>query len=222
MQRNKYILFLIFSCLLLLIGILTVTGCGESVSASKEDYIIFNFKADDIRFKLKGTLIHDHPLFTFEYPSTFTKTNNEDEILSNMRATLVSFEREPKGSDDSLPKTSLSVSVHEPGLWSDTDAKTTINNIIAYHNSDSDFFIIERSTRNINGLKAEFLSYSYHQSARERFGDIPIPAYNGVVKFSCFDYQDLIWRIYLSCLEEEAPETEIYFQHILDTLQILE
>jgi hypothetical protein len=212
----------LLSFLLLIIIMITASGCGNSISAKAGNYSVFKFSDDDIRFKLKGTLIHEHPLFIFEYPSSFTKINDEEDALLNMRVTLVSFEHQARGVVDSLPKTNLSVSVHEPGLWNDTDAVTTVNNIILYHNMDQDFKIIERTSAQIADINGDLLSYSYRQPEEERFGSSPIPAYNGVVKFYCFDYQGFIWRVCLNCLEKETSETEVYFQHILDTLQILD
>lgn len=221
-RNNNLKVLVILLALLLLIALIT-TSCGEnSVSASPGDYAAFKFGGDDVRFKLRGTLLHEHPLFTFEYPSSFTYNYNEDEILLNMRMTLVTFERQVQGFSESFPKTGLTVSVHEPGLWNDTNARTTIENTINYHSSEPDFFVIERTSTSVAGSNAELLSYSFHQPVREVFGSTPIPEYNEIVKFVCFDYQELIWRICLNCVDEELPETEIYFQHVLDTFQIIE
>jgi hypothetical protein len=222
MRKYHLKLGTLIALLLFIIILMTTSGCGTSVSGNSGGYAAFKFPDDDIRFKLKGTLIHEHPLFTFEYPLSFTKENDQDEILLNMRVTKIDFTRQVPGSADSFPKTTLSASVHEPGLWSDTDAKTTITNIISYHVHDPDFKVLETSTATIAGMQAEYLSYSFHSPAKEGFGYAPIPAYNGLVKFACFDYENFIWRVYLSCLEEEAAETEAYFQRLIDTFQILE
>lgn len=186
-------------------------------SISGIGYGVFKFSSDDIRFKLKGNLIHEHPLFTFEYPKSFTKINDDDETLFNMRVTMVSFVRKHKGPNESPPDSSLSVSVHEPGLWSDTDAETTVNNIITYHTATQEFKILENHYINIAGMDAKYLSYSFHQSAREGFGYSPIPPYNEVVKFTCFDYKGFIWRACLNCLEEETQK----LRFILSDLSIL-
>jgi hypothetical protein len=222
-MRNKNVKVLVILISFLILIALITTSCGENaVSANPGEYSVFNFSEDDVRLKLKGTLIHEHPLFTLEYPSSFMYNYDEDEILLNMRITLVNFERQLEGFDKSFPKTNLSVSVHEPGLWNDTNSKTAIDNIIIYHSSDQEFNIIERTSTCVAGFNAELLSYSYHQPVREVFGSTPIPEYNGVVKIVCFDYQELIWRVCLNCLDQEFPETEIYFQHTLDTFQIIE
>jgi hypothetical protein len=204
-----------------LIALITSSGCSSS-NYNDSRYEVFNFSSDDIRFKLKGTLIHEHPLFTFEYPKSFAKINDDDKILLNMRVTMVSFARKTIGAASSLPNSSLSVSVHEPGLWNDTDAETTVSNIITYQTANQEFRILENHPTYIAGIDAKYLSYSFHQPAREGFGYSPIPPYNEVVKFICFDYKGFIWRSCLSCLEEESQETEIYFQRLMDTFQIIE
>lgn len=210
---------LILSIVLIMLTFLS--GCISS-NYDSVGYRVFSFSSDDIRFKLKGNIIHEHPLFIFEYPKSFTIINDDDQILFNMRVTMVSFVRKPKGVNESLPNSSLSVSVHEPGLWSDTDAETTVNNIITYNTADQKFKIFENHSINIAGMDAKYLSYSFHQPATEGFGYSPIPPYNETVKFICFDYKGFIWRACLNCLEEETQETGIYFTRLIDTFRILE
>jgi len=215
-------LWILVSSLIIILLLMTASGCGTYIAGSFAGYGVFKFQEDDIRLRMKGTLIHEHPLFTFQYPLSFTRVDDQDEILFNMRVTKIDFARQVPDTADSFPKTTLSASVHEPGLWNDTDAKTTITNIITFHIHDPDFKVLETSTVTIAGMQAEYLSYSFHSPAKEGFGYAPIPEYDGMVKFACFDHDNLIWRVNLSCLSQESDETSLYFQHLLDTFQILE
>jgi hypothetical protein len=221
MKRStlKFNIYLIFLCL---ISVLVFCGCTNTYAAQDDSFTLFKFSNEDIRFKLKGTLIHEHPLFTFDYPSSFIRVNTDDEILLNMRVTEVSFRRPVQGDSSNLPETFLSVNVQEPGLWSDSNAKTTIANIITYHVSDDEFRILENTEIDISDIKGKYLEYSYHQPAKEGFGYSPIPAHDSVVRFACFDYEGFVWRMYISCVAQESEQCEVYFQRLLGSFKILE
>jgi hypothetical protein len=220
MAKRHFIIWL-SAVFILIILAAVLSSCGDSISANTQGYGKFQFSPDDIRFKLKGTLIHEHPLFSFEYPLSFTLVDNQDDILLNMRITTVAFEHSARGVE-SLPKTNLSISVHEPGIWSDISSSAAIINIINYHNSDRNFTVIEKGSRTFGGKTANFIYYTYDQPAKEGFGYSPIPAFKGAVQFASFDYEGYVWRACLNCLEEEIPETSSYFQHVLDSFQISE
>ena len=208
-----------FSTLIILLSINLAISCNNNNC----DYKLFAFKEDDIRIRVIGGVILEHPLFTFEYPRCFELIDlNRMPDIAHYRSyvTDVTFLR--RVEDKLFFEEFISVVVHRPGVWGDTDAKTYINNVINMYSSPPDyenFQLIQKTSINIDGLPAEYISFSYHTPTSE---GTSYPPYDRVVRLVSFDYDGFLWKLRFDCYTESAEETELYFNHLIETFEFIE
>lgn len=203
----------------IMIAVLMTMGCSNS--ARNCSYKEFAFHEDDVRFSVEGHVIHEHPLFTFEYPQCFNliDLNALPDIVYDTGVTDVSFIRRGTGELKLLPvETSISVIVEKPASWRDTDARAAIEKALSYYEADENFKVLERESISVIGLSAEYVSFSTSMP----YSNPSIPTHNRLVRLVTFDYAGFVWKIELVCFEEEIQETQAYFDHLLETFRVLD
>jgi hypothetical protein len=215
---NRYLLYLVLALLAL---ILATTGFAVSCeNGCKSGYKAFAFGEDDVRFTIGGVIL-EHPLFTFEYPCSFglVDINRFPDFVYSSDVTAVDFTRYEEGN--TFPEETIELRVHKPGIWGDTDAKTSVDNVIASDSGNPDyqnFQILERTVVNVDDIPAEYVTYSYHRPAKEGFG---FSTQERVIRFVAFDYEGFLWKLKMNCFVESAEETEPYFDHLIETFDII-
>jgi hypothetical protein len=210
----KYPLAPITICICLLASVLG--GCGSG-------YKTFAFKDNDWRFDVPAAattlytpVILEHPLFTFEYPSSFSsRVTRGGPMVKDPLITSVRFIRNEKGM---VSREEIYVEVKQLNrteYQEDTVAEEVVDNVIARDSASSnhdDLRILDRRTVTVNGIPAVSVAYTYLWSSE---GDM-------VVMFAAFYHAGFIWQISQECYAENAEEAAVFFNHLLDTFQLLE
>ena len=206
---------------LLLAGILlalaaSCIGCSNNNTSC--EYTTFILEENNPRLSNEG-----HALFSFEYPQCFNEVPLSD-VWGFEGITDISFTREGTGRYKNGNFLRIGVTVHRAGMFGDTDANATIENVIFDVSTDEnieDLLILDRSSINIAGLTAEHIHYSFHNS---RF-QYAYP-YDNRVKLACFVYDGLLWKIEFiygpEYDEERQEEVEAWFDHLVETFEILD
>ncbi len=194
------------------ITLILVSACSSappprpSGPVTYETYVL---APDDIRYQ-SGGIILEHPRFSFDYPSSFVLLDvnrGRGASLSNPDYTQIYFSR-------SVPNKLADVIVVEvlkPGLSSMKDALGAADFEVKSH-ADANLKVRERSTKTAAGITAEYVAYSF---------EVPGPA-TRFIRFLAFDYKGFIWTIRLSCYEDSAQETALYFDRLVETFKFLE
>ena len=172
-------------------------------------YKTYETRLDDVRFELL-----EHPRYRFEYPSIFNLVDiNISWTPSVVGESRVEFSVQELG----LPKPWLSVVIEEPGIFEYLDAHGKLEQWYSFEHRFTDNTSI--GTASVNGLLAEYLK-SFADIGESR----PYPAHQASARTVVFDYAGLIWEIRLTWdyHGSEPPEVEGYFNHIIETFEILE
>ncbi len=181
------------------------------------DYERFTFRDDDLRF-LNKSLLNEHPLFTFEYPSCFREVPLGDD-LGNFGITEVSFLRKGTGDLKGLPvESQINIIVKRPSEALGSNAKVAIEELLKAYENDPNLKIIERGHVSIAGISAEKITISVSKLDTVGF----FTPHNRQMRLVAFDYAGFVWQIQMFVFEEEAEETQPYFEHLLQTFKILD
>ena len=199
--------------LLLLLVILMAGGCNSSSNITDCSYTIFTFPKDDFRFRDKTNIIHEHPLFSFEYPQCFGWANVND--VFNSDVTVLSFHRNGNSQRES---SSIYVTVQRMGYDNEVDAKSVVENLISSVKEKKDFKIIDRKSIDIDNLAADYVSFYYFVPKQE---GVEI-SYSNFGILAAFDYKGFIWKIRMGCPEKESQEITQYYEHLRKTFKILD
>jgi hypothetical protein len=192
-------------------------GCKVSNDAYQTGYTFFKFKEDDIRFRLRGNVIYEHPLFTFEYPRSFglVDYNKIDFGLVN-NITELWFTRPGKNKPDSLFLSEIRIQVHKP--W---PGQENIDSVIAAkmkeHRNDANFNILEEGNKIVSGNNANYVYFlCYHPDDIS----LNLPLYDRIDRFLCFELKGFLWTIEMVTFKDEDEEVAPYYQHLIDTFTI--
>jgi hypothetical protein len=202
-------------CICLLAAILS--GCGTG-------YKTFAFKDNDWRFEVPNSatslytpVIFEHPLFTFEYPSSFnSRVTGKGPLVKDPLVTSLRFTRNERGMVSREEIYFEVKKMNRVEYQEDTAGKAVVDNVIARNSASSNhnnLRVIERRIVDIGGIPAEYAAYTYLGSSEA--GDM-------VVMLAAFYSAGFIWQISLECYAENAAETAVYFNHLLETFQFLE
>jgi hypothetical protein len=200
---------------ILTIGICILTtilvGCGS-------DYQEFNSDRDSYIYEPLD-LMNMHPTFTFNYHPSFQPTlsyRNENVTVASF---LRDYPREPY-----LPE-AFQIEVLIPDASGNTGSLAFMYKLITGNITDNispdfqfgDVVILESGTIKIDGIAAEYVVYSYHWS---KFYGNPIS--RGVIlRRASFSHAGYLWIFSMECYSENAEETEVYWNHLLDTFRFL-
>jgi hypothetical protein len=173
------------------------------------EYSNYEIEETDIRLKA-----FQHPLYRLEYPSVF---NLVDENLADIPhhssfETIVQF---TVPQHNYISKSELLVIVEKPGNREYQDAAGKLD-YWADSRDSADYLSIERTK--IVGLPAYYMeshSIEFEGSGLE---------YEIFSRAVFFDYEDLIWVINMYWIYRSTvpPEVEEYFNHVIETFEILD
>jgi hypothetical protein len=211
---------LIAFLLVLVILVVSYVGCNTTSSTTQLvttpiSYITYEMKPDDSRLKYL-----QHPLFSFQYP--------EDFVLVDLNI----MPEHPRfyGESDidflikrlNLPEVTIAVSMTEPGVKRYQDAKTMFNSWISEAQSNGD--IKESGRKTVSHIKSYYFARWGYREDYIIAGHLVYPASNRSFRAVVFDYNQLTWSISLlwDYFDSEPPEAQEYFNHIIETFEILE
>jgi len=227
MKRNQPIVFAIF-IVVLLSGILVVSCAGCSNPNNKisdittvTNYKTFQLKADDIRLRYM-----QYPLFSFEYPEIFRLVDLNLVYEEQHAITMVSgiSEVDFTVQQTDLPEPILTIRVQEPGFGGMNDASRAFRvwttNIGRPDNTEN----TTTSKKTVYGIQADYLEIFGTMEEYDIGGHFIYPERQRSFRGVFFDYAGLVWIITMSWqyLGAEPPEVEGYFEHVIQTFEILE
>jgi hypothetical protein len=180
------------------------------------EYKTFEIKAGDI-----GFAYFQPPIFKFEYPSIYKliEKNSWDMLENSGTITSVNF----RFQNEDIPESVLGVFIRTPGhdpspehdQFHFKNAKEmyeweTINSNMPY------LATIITGNMTVSGITAYYVEMHFDANMLE----FEHPC---IVRQCIFDYAGLIWDIGINCfyLDEEPPIIKEYFEHFIDTFEIL-
>jgi len=206
------ICLLVFTLLAAILG-----GCGST------DYATFVFDKYDLNYRYRADaqiLMYVIPQFTVEYPSSFEFRD----AYSSKSACVVEFdrkyEREPYWSEQ------IQIEVYEPSYTGSTGHIAFQYNIVTGNYSGSlspdyqigDFRKVDSATVEIAGLPAKYEAYSFQWL---RWSGNPIS--NGeLIRRASFSHSGYTWVVSMETYLENAEETEVYWNHLLETFRFID
>jgi hypothetical protein len=185
------------------------TSMNQGIVVPIDEYETFEIKADDIRF----TYFHP-PLFKFEYPLIYKliDENQMDFHQFGENFLQVYFIVQNKG----IPKAGLYLTVQTPEKYPYfKNAKELLDWEL------SNYF--QTSTVVTGNMIVFGISGYYLESQGDVKNDPNYPEYSVTTRQCIFDYDGLIWQIILNwCYRgEEPPIIKDYFDHLIETFEIL-
>lgn len=174
-------------------------------------YKTFEMRQNDVRLKYLN-----HPLYTFEYPEVFNLVDL-NKILDHPMVYGVSDVYFTIAQKPRLPWINLSVRIMEPGWCDYTDADSVLAEWISTAESYKDTII--RSEITVSGIQATYIETNGHRP-KDVFYSTRNVSFRGIA----FTHKDLIWSITLDWpyLDFEPSQAQEYFEHVLETFNILE
>ena len=160
-----------------------------------------------------------------EYLSTSVKLTNVDLSYKEIKDDTV---RCPPPEAEWDYKT-VRIYIHRANEYA-PGAETEVNERIAEYEQlvieghREDFRLLEKNRVIIAGLEGWEIVTSY-TSLPVTYLDDPCPrtrAVRVISRYVFFDYQDTVWRIYVSSDAGNADQTKLDYEHILGTLRILD
>lgn len=212
-------LFWITMSSLIILTIVTTASCSIKEYTDRTtttykgpaiDYSTYEIKASDIRFEC-----FQHPLYRFEYPSIFQLIdwNLADIPHISCNETKVQF----TVPTIDIPKPKLSIIVEKQGY---RDYNNAAGKLEFWQDYMRDFTnnITTKKTE-VYGIPSYYLEAHFIQEKGILYSD-----YRVLSRSVYFDYADLIWEIHLNWVYQDSigPEVEEYFNHVIQTFEILD
>jgi len=178
-------------------------------------YKTYEMKPDDVRLRYL-----EHSLFSFEYPEKFQliDLNHMPDHPMVYDVSNVDFTIE----QTDLPWVSLRVRVQKPGLWDYHNANDVFEDWISTAESNGD--TITSNKRSVSGIQAYYIETSGTREKDIISGTIIYQSRHESFRGVVFNYKELIWSITIrwDYFKTEPPEIDEYFNHVIETFNILD
>ena len=167
----------------------------------------------------KFTLREGYSHFSFAYPA------NYENVLIDTIGTYTDAAFQRSMLEEQYEDSWIGLTIREPSPKSgQIDAKTSIEYDIENFSNNDNFQLLERSQVTVAGIKAEkfvcaftrYPNWEYVEDTKD-IKEASTIFWWGV----SFDYNGLIWDIYMGSIEKTAESDKQIFDHIIETFRIL-